>query len=189
MSEAPGIAVVGSVNLDLVAEVDRLPAPGETVTGACLTRVPGGKGANQALAAARLGARVRLVARTGDDDTAEQALALLREDGVDLDSCGRDEAAPTGVALVIVAAGAENQVVVASGANRELGARHVSVDPHEAVLVQLEIDDEAVVEAARQARRLLCVNAAPARSVPDSVLDRADLVVVNRVEAAALESR
>ncbi|MDO9487729.1 MAG: PfkB family carbohydrate kinase, partial [Sphingomonadaceae bacterium] len=111
------ITVVGSVNLDLVATAATLPRPGETVTGATLARHPGGKGANQALAARRLGAEVRLVARVGADAMADQALALLRQDGVDLSDCRADATAPTGVALIAVAADGENLIVVAPGAN------------------------------------------------------------------------
>ncbi|HEY5763594.1 MAG TPA: PfkB family carbohydrate kinase, partial [Rhodocyclaceae bacterium] len=103
MAEAPSIVVVGSVNLDIVATAERLPLAGETVTGAALDRFPGGKGANQALAARRLGARVALVAAVGDDADAGQALALLRADGVDLSQCSVEPAAPTGVALIAVA--------------------------------------------------------------------------------------
>jgi ribokinase len=123
------ITVVGSVNLDLVASVATLPAPGETVTGATLARHPGGKGANQALAARRLGAEVRLVARVGADAMAEEALALLRADGVDLTGCTSDETAPTGVALIAVAADGENQIVVASGANGAFLPAHLEPFP------------------------------------------------------------
>ena len=97
------IVVIGSVNLDLSASVSRLPAAGETVTGAKLSRFPGGKGANQALAAQRLGANVKLIACVGDDATADEALVLLREGGVDLHRCIIDSEAPTGVALIPVA--------------------------------------------------------------------------------------
>ena len=94
------ITVIGSVNLDFVATAARLPAPGETVTGATLARHPGGKGANQALAARRLGADVSLVARVGADGLADEALALLAAEGVDLEQCDTDAAAATGVALI-----------------------------------------------------------------------------------------
>ena len=117
---APHITVVGSVNLDIVARGERLPRPGETVTGATLARHPGGKGANQALAARRLGAEVCLVARVGRDAAADEALALLRAGGVDLSRCGVDDEAATGVALIAVAADGENQIVVAPGANARL---------------------------------------------------------------------
>jgi ribokinase len=108
----PSIVVLGSVNLDIVAKADRLPVAGETVTDAELGRYPGGKGANQALAAQRLGAEVSLVARVGTDSAAEEALALLREGGVDLGNVSAVEDAATGVALIAVAASGENQIVV-----------------------------------------------------------------------------
>src|ERR1700712_5770373 len=111
------ITVVGSINLDFVASAPRLPRAGETVTGATLARHPGGKGANQALAARRLGAWVRLLAQVGDDPLADEALALLRAEGVDLSGCAVDPAAPTGVALIAVGPDGENQIVVAPGAN------------------------------------------------------------------------
>ena len=181
----PSLTVVGSINLDLVARCDRLPQPGETVTGADFERVPGGKGANQAVAAARLGAVVRIIARVGDDPFAEEALAGLREAGVDIGSVGR-ATAPTGVALILVDRAGENVIVVAPGANGTLTAAEVGSVNADAVLCQLEIPDEAIAAAARAASGLFCLNAAPARPVPVEVLGRADLVVVNRYELEAL---
>ncbi len=169
----PKVAVVGSVNLDLVARCDRLPGPGETVGGATFERVPGGKGANQAVAAARLGAEVRFTGCVGGDAFAEEALAGLREAGVELDVVETD--APTGVALIFVAADGENEIVVAPGANGLLGA--VEVGEADAVLCQLEIPDEAVRSAAAQAP-FFCLNAAPARPIDVEP----DLLVVNRFE-------
>jgi ribokinase len=165
--------VVGSVNLDLVARCEKLPRPGETVTGASLARYPGGKGANQAVAAARLGARVRFVGCVGEDPFAEEALAGLRGAGVELDVRTVDE--PTGVAVILVAADGENEIAVAPGANARVGGFRVG--EADAVLCQLEIPDEAVREAAAQAR-FFCLNAAPAREVDV----RADLLVVNALE-------
>ena len=167
------LSVVGSVNLDLVARCDRLPGPGETVGGATFERVPGGKGANQAVAAARLGAEVRFTGCVGKDAFAEEALAGLREAGVELNLVETD--APTGVALIFVAADGENEIVVAPGANRKL--RAVEVGEADAVLCQLEIPDEAVRSAAEQAD-FFCLNAAPARPIEVEP----DLLVVNRFE-------
>ena len=181
----PSVTVVGSINLDLVAHCDRLPQPGETVTGADFERVPGGKGANQAVAAARLGAVVRMIARVGDDPFAEEALEALREAGVDVGSIGT-AAGPTGVALILVDRAGENVIVVAPGANGTLTAADVGSVDADAVLCQLEIPDEAIAAAARAASGLFCLNAAPARPVPVEVLGRADLVVVNRYELEAL---
>jgi ribokinase len=179
--EGPRITVVGSVNLDLVARCERLPRPGETVTGATFERVPGGKGANQAVACARLGAEVKLVAAVGDDPFAEEALTALREAGVELQL--QRVSAPTGVAIILVDAAGENEIVVAPGAN-ELLAGFV-LAPADAVLCQLEIPDDAVTSAWEQSAGLFCLNAAPARPV---AVD-ADLTVVNRFELEALTRR
>ncbi|HWH05188.1 MAG TPA: ribokinase [Gaiellaceae bacterium] len=180
----PRLAVVGSINLDLVARCERLPRPGETVTDAAFGRVPGGKGANQALAAARLGAEVTMVGRVGADELAREALASLREGGVGLDAVeATDE--PTGVALILVDAAGENQIVVAPGANATLRHEDVRLPAVDAVLCQLEIPAEAVESAAAQAP-FFCLNAAPARPVDAELVRRADLVVVNRYELDAL---
>jgi ribokinase len=179
------ITVAGSVNLDLVANCPRLPRPGETITAHGSGRFPGGKGANQALAARRAGAEVRLIAAVGDDANAPEALALLRESGVDLSSLViTDE--PTGLAMIAVADGGENQIVVVPGANAVLPAEAVDASGAEAVLCQLEIPMEAVVAAARTCTGLFCVNAAPARPLPAEVLERADVVIVNETERDAL---
>ncbi|MCU0761017.1 MAG: PfkB family carbohydrate kinase [Steroidobacteraceae bacterium] len=181
---APRITVVGSVNLDIVARGERLPRPGETVTGATLSRHPGGKGANQALAARRLGAEVHLVARVGRDAAADEALALLRAAGVDLGRCIVDPAAPTGVALVAVAADGENQIVVAPGANARLAPPDLSDLPlADALLCQLEVPVPAVVHAAAHANGFVALNLAPALDVPAALLEHADLLVVNDSEA------
>jgi ribokinase len=180
----PRLAVVGSINLDLVARCDRLPRPGETVTDATFERVPGGKGANQALAAARLGADVTMVGCVGADPFAEEALSALVDEGVGLQVLRAD--ALTGVALVLVDEEGENQIVVAPGANAELGPDDVALEAPDAVLCQLEIPGETVAAAARQATGFFCLNAAPAGPVPAEVLGRADLVVVNRYELDSL---
>jgi ribokinase len=116
---SPRLTVVGSVNLDLVARAERLPRPGETVTGATFSQIPGGKGANQAVAAARLGAVVTLIACVGKDDFARAALAELEEAGVGLEQLKRSDAT-TGIALITVDAAGENEIVVAPGANLDL---------------------------------------------------------------------
>lgn len=180
----PTIVVVGSVNLDLVARVPRLPAPGETVSGGELERYPGGKGANQALAARRLGADVYLYARVGADKHAEEALAMLKADGVDLSDCATDNEAATGVALISVAPSGENQIVVAPGANRTLVPELLDVPRGDALICQLEVPLETIRKAAREFDGLFCINLAPATDVPREVLQRADLIVVNESEAA-----
>jgi ribokinase len=175
----PKIAVVGSVNLDLVARTERLPRPGETVTGASFDRVPGGKGANQAVAAARLGADVRFVGMVAVDDLADEALAGLEEAGVDTSGVGwiSEPGMHTGVALIFVDGLGENEIVVAPGANAYLSPTDIDVADADAVIAQLEIPDDAVYAAAQQAR-FFCLNAAPARAVDVEP----DLLVVNRLE-------
>jgi ribokinase len=180
----PAVTVVGSINLDLVATGPRLPAPGETVTGATLARHPGGKGANQALAARRLGASVRLVGRIGADAMGDEALTLLRQDGVDLAGCVVDPAAPTGVALIAVAEGGENLIVVAPGANATFTPDRLGASPDGALIVQLELPIDSVAAAVAAAQGFVTANLAPAAEVPDALLARADLVVVNEAEAA-----
>jgi ribokinase len=178
------IVVVGSVNLDLVATVDRLPVAGETVTNAELSRFPGGKGANQALAAQRLGAEVSLLACVGNDAAAEEALALLRDGGVNLAQCISAENVPTGTALIAVAASGENQIVVAPGANRQLTPDKLQLPAADALICQLEVPAETIARAADEFEGFFCVNLAPAMHIDVSVLQRADLVVVNESEAA-----
>jgi ribokinase len=177
------IAVIGSVNLDIVASVARLPVPGETVTGADLNRFPGGKGANQALAARRLGAEVKLVAAVGDDAVADEALALLRAGGVNLDHCRRVTGTPTGTALISVAPDGENHIVVAPGANRLLDPGSLQLPEADALICQLEVPADTIARAAADFDGFFCVNLAPAMHVDVSILQRADLVVVNEIEA------
>lgn len=178
------VVVIGSVNLDIVAAVDRLPGPGETVTDAELGHYPGGKGANQALAAARLGADVCLLACVGKDAAAGEALAMLRAGGVDLAACIAVDEAATGVALISVAKSGENQIVVAPGANRALLPGKLKIPAADALICQLEVPTEAIAHAAKSFAGFFCVNLAPARHVDVTVLQRADLVVVNETEAA-----
>lgn len=177
------ILVIGSVNLDMSASVSRLPAPGETVTGAALERFPGGKGANQALAAARLGANVTLIASIGNDATADEALSLLRDENVDLSGCIVSATEPTGVALISVAESGENCIVVAPGANASLSLDGLELPRADALICQLEVPGRAIVTAAKTFSGLFCVNLAPARDIDDFVLTRADLLVVNETES------
>jgi ribokinase len=173
---------VGSINLDLVARAERLPRPGETVSGARFSRVPGGKGANQAVAAARLGAEVRMIGCVGSDELADDALAGLREAGVEERWLAKD--APTGIALITVDAAGETTIVVAPGANAELRPEDLSLDGAEAVLCQQEIPAETVMRAAELAPRFF-LNAAPARDgAPE-----AELTIVNRLELEGLGER
>ena len=177
----PRITVVGSINLDLVARCERLPRAGETVSDATFARHPGGKGANQAVACARLGADVTMIGAVGRDPFAEEALAGLRDAGVAVQL--HDSDAPTGVALILVDASGETEIVVAPGANRHLGA--VELPEHDAVLCQLEIPDASVESAWEGCSGVFCLNAAPARSV---AVDP-DLTVVNRYELETMTRR
>jgi len=178
---SPRITVVGSANIDHVARCPRLPRPGETVTDATFERVPGGKGANQAVAAARLGARVRFVGRIGRDDL---VLRSMERDGVDTSGVVREDG-ETGVAMVLVEESGENLIVTAPGANRRLTPDVVDVGDADAVMCQLEIPPEVVRAAAAQAR-WFCLNAAPARAVPEFEREP-DLIVVNRYEYERIE--
>jgi ribokinase len=164
------LTVVGSINLDLVLGVERLPRPGETVAGTSFGRFPGGKGANQAVAAARLDANVRMIGAVGDDDLADEALAGLVEAGVELELERRGQ---TGVALVYVDVSGETEIAVFAGANGMLTPRTVEG----AVLCQLEVADEVVLAAADRAS-FFALNAAPARAIDVEP----DLLVVNRLE-------
>lgn len=181
----PNVAVVGSVNLDLVASCPRLPRAGETVSAGSFNRYPGGKGANQALAARRAGADVALVAAVGDDPEADSALALLSADGVDLSRLVITDS-PTGLALIAVDSAGENQIVVVPGANHALRPEMADTAGYDAVLCQLEIPLETVAAAAETATGLFCVNAAPAQRLPEAVLERADVIIVNETERNAL---
>jgi ribokinase len=177
------IVVVGSVNLDIVARAAKLPVAGETVTDATLSRFPGGKGANQALAAQRLGAQVALHACVGDDAAADEALALLREGGVDLRGCLVDEGTATGTALIAVADSGENQIIVAPGANRCLDADLISLGEADAMLCQLEVPVVTLQKITQRFSGMICMNLAPALPIPNELVARADLVVVNEIEA------
>jgi ribokinase len=178
------VVVLGSVNLDLVATVNRLPCRGETVTGAALNRYPGGKGANQALAARRLGARVHLVANVGRDAAADEALRLVRDEGVDLSFCSIDDTMPTGIALISVDDSGENLIVVAPGANRTLRPENLRLPKADALICQLEVPAATLCRAARDFAGFFCVNLAPALDVPAELIERADLIVMNQTEAA-----
>jgi ribokinase len=179
---APRLTVVGSINLDLVVRAERLPRPGETVSGAQFSRVPGGKGANQAVAAARLGAAVTMIGCVGRDEVAEEALAGLREAGVE--ERWLEKEAPTGIALVTVDGAGETTIVVSPGANAELRPDELSLGDADAVLCQQEIPVDTVTRAAELAPRFF-LNAAPARDGAPA----AELTIVNRLELEALGER
>lgn len=186
MSKALSIAVLGSINLDIVASVKVFPQPGETITNAVVQRFPGGKGANQALAAQRLGASVYMVARVGDDPVAAEALNTLKQEGVDLSYCEPLQDTATGLALIVVSEDGENQIVVAPGANALFDAEHLSLPDTNAIIAQLEVPMQTIHKAASDYDGFFCLNAAPAKPVPAEVLEQVDLLVVNEIEAEAL---
>jgi len=189
---AARVCVVGSVNADLTFTVDALPRPGQTVLASSLVSSPGGKGGNQAVAAARAGASVQLVAALGSDSAAEQLRAHLRASDVGLDGVV-SLTGPSGTAVIVVDAAAENNIVVAPGANAQLSVspadiRAVIADS-DVVLLQLEIPIATAIDAARVARSAgatVVVNASPAGAKPHDLLalsELADVVVVNEAEA------
>jgi len=190
------VLIVGSVNVDLVVQTERLPLPGETVMGGTFSRFHGGKGGNQAVAAARLGVPVMLVAALGDDEFGAEARAALAREGVGTDVLVTLDHTATGVALILVDAKAENQIAVAPGANAGLTATHVRqalgrLNPHagDAVIVTHEIPTDAAREALRIGRQggaWTILNPAPADGLDRSVISLADVVVPNRGELARL---
>jgi ribokinase len=190
------VLIVGSVNVDLVVQTERLPLPGETVLGGTFRRFHGGKGGNQAVAAARLGVPVMLVAALGDDEFGSEARAALAREGIGTDVLVTLDHTATGVALILVDAKAENQIAVAPGANAGLTAEHVRtalgrLNPHagDAVIVTHEISTDAAREALRLGRAggaWTILNPAPADGLDRSVLSLADIVVPNRGELARL---
>jgi ribokinase len=188
---AARVCVVGSVNADLTFTVNALPRPGQTVLASSLLSSPGGKGGNQAVAAARAGASVQLVAALGSDGAAEQLRAHLAANDVGLDGVVT-MAGPSGTAVIVVDAAAENNIVVAPGANAQLtvdSAARAVIANSDVVLLQLEIPIATAIAAARAARSAgatVIVNASPAGARPHDLLalsELADVVVVNEAEA------
>ncbi|MBZ9820803.1 ribokinase [Mesorhizobium sp. CA4] len=181
------IIVVGSINLDLIANVDRLPEPGETVRGSGFATAPGGKGANQALAAARAGAQVRMVGAVGKDSFAAEALALLKAGTVDLSGVG-ESFASTGTALILVGADGENVIAVVPGANDSVVPGDVAktyLKKGDVVLLQHEIPlqtVEATLDAARAAGAVSVLNTAPFRAEAAGFIGKADYAVANETE-------
>jgi ribokinase len=187
------IVVFGSINLDLTATVDRLPSAGETLSGRSFSMSPGGKGANQALAARRAGASVAMYGAVGRDPFAEPALTLLRADGVDLANV-RAVAAQTGIALIHVDANGENAITVIAGANAHAKAAQVPGDalgPSTIVVMQLETplaEVEALAQRAHACGARVILNAAPVQTLPVELLDAIDVLILNETEAESLSS-
>ncbi len=178
-----GLTVLGSINLDLIVQLPDLPKAGETVTGGTYTALPGGKGANVAVAARRLGAETEIVAVVGNDDYAAQALVNLDAEGVYLDAV-KTVKTHTGLAFISVSAQGENQIAVASGANAAFTPEHLPKLCSDVLITQFEIP-VAVIEAALDGYEgYVVVNASPVRDDVDAILKRADLIIVNEGEAA-----
>ena len=181
------ITVFGSINIDLVFRTARLPAPGETMLCPRYESFAGGKGANQALAAARAGATVHMVGRVGRDAFADPALALLKTAGVDLSAVVAGEA-PTGCATVMVDDAGENAIVVASGANLEVSADQLTeaaLNPETILVLQMEVpfgENWKAVERARASGARVALSVAPAAPVPIDVLNAVDILLVNEIE-------
>jgi ribokinase len=193
----PALVVVGSLNMDFVVSVDRLPAPGETVLGRDFRMIPGGKGANQACAAGKLGAdsvHVKLIGRVGYDVFADHLKASLSAAGVDVTAVHATRAQPTGVALIWVDRTGQNSIVVASGANHELAAADVeamrkSFRGAAVALFQLEtpLDTvQAALNLAREEGAITVLDPAPAQALPASLLEQVDILTPNESEALAL---
>jgi ribokinase len=187
------ITVFGSINLDLIGNVERLPRPGETVPGSGFATAAGGKGANQALAVARAGAAIRMVGAVGKDDFAPVALALLRAGNVDL-SRVRAAGRPTGVALILVEAGGENVIAVIPGANgtmSEADAEMLDFDPRDVLVLQLEVPVSSIEVAAKRARAAgahVLLNFAPFRADALGLIPYATHLIVNETECALIAS-
>ncbi len=194
MSGRGGVVVVGSSNTDMIVRVPKLPRPGETVLGGRFARAAGGKGANQAVAAARASASVSLVACVGDDDLGRAARAGFEAEGVDTGALVVDEAHASGVALIFVAEGGENSIAVASGANAALTPAHVEaaralIEGAAVLLLQLETPLETVEAAARIASEAgvrVVLDPAPARELPDALLACVSILTPNAPEASQL---
>ncbi len=188
------ICVVGSLNMDLVVKVRHLPRVGETVSGGTFAAFPGGKGANQAVAAARLGARVAMVGRVGADPFGRQLVEGLGRDGIDVAHVRVDPGAATGVALIGVDGEGRNMIMVAPGANARVGSADVdeardAIVGARVVLLQLEVPTEAVLHAAAMARAagaVVCLDPAPAGPLPETLYACVDVINPNEVEAQIL---
>ncbi|GIV63824.1 MAG: ribokinase [Bellilinea sp.] len=188
------IVVVGSLNMDLVVRAPRHPQPGETLIGGEFQTFPGGKGANQAVAAARLGAEVRMIGRVGRDAFGEALLETVQRDGVDTTFIRRDEQAATGVALITLDAAGQNTIVVAPGANMRVTPQDIEDSAAafagaDLLLMQLECPLESVQAAARLAHRhglQVVLNPAPARPLPPDLLAQTDYLLPNQPELRLL---
>ncbi len=187
-NSTPKIAVIGSVNLDFIIQTQTLPKAGETIGNGSFLSLPGGKGANVALMAKRLGAEVTLFACLGDDGQAQPALASLKAEGVNLDHVQYLDDHPTGIAFINVSAEGENQIAVASGANMAFSPNHLGNIKTDAILTQFEIPDGVILDAIKKTDCFVCLNASPIGSDLTPFLDYVDLLIVNEGEYEAYET-
>ena len=189
------ILVIGSLNADLVVRAPRFPAPGETIQGEDLVTVPGGKGANQAVAAARLGADVAMIGRVGADSFGASLIENLKQNHVDATHVTRDTSAATGTAVIVVDSHGQNSIVLSPGANAKVKPADVepaSFSDVKLLLLQLEIPTETVLHAARLAKESglgVLLNPAPARELPDELLSNADYLLPNETELSLLAGK
>ena len=181
----PRIAVVGSINADLVVQMPKLPGRGETVSSAEPAWFPGGKGANQAVAAARMGGNVSMFGAIGADEPGQMCLSALKQSGVNVDAVVK-VSSPTSTALVMVEHSGENQIVVADGANQHASFNAAQISAADAVIVQFEIPESVIVEVGKAAKGIFCVNAAPVRELSDELASLIDVLIVNEHEFAQL---
>ncbi|WP_219838077.1 ribokinase [Paenibacillus sp. R14(2021)] len=187
----PKLVVIGSLNMDIVVETDRYPQVGETLLGRSVRFIPGGKGANQAVAAARLGAETAMIGAVGDDSFGDDLLRSLQQDGVDISGVKRAAGSATGIASIYVAEG-DNSIVVVPGANylvepADIDRNEAKLREADIVLLQLEIPIETVVHAAKKAKQLgktVVLNPAPAQPLPDELFSCIDYLTPNRTELA-----
>ena len=188
------ITVLGSYNTDLIVSLERLPRPGETILGGQFQTAGGGKGANQAVAAARAGGQVRFIGRIGQDAFGDRAIAAFRNDGIDVSHVSRDARSPSGVALILVGQEGENSIAVASGANARLAVSHVraarqAIETAAILLLQLETPlaaNEAAVRIAARSGTRVILNPAPARPLSDALLRQVSILTPNESEAEML---
>lgn len=186
--------IIGSLNMDLIVRTPRIPAPGETILGHAFSTAPGGKGANQAVAAAKLGAPVKMLGRAGADDFGKTLRAQLNSVGVDSQFVFQDTNAATGVALISVDDAGQNSIIVAPGANGRVTRNDIdnargAIRAARVVVAQLEIPLDAVVYAmhvARDARALTILNPAPAQTLPRELFELLEVIVPNETEASQL---
>lgn len=182
---APRIAVVGSINADLVVQMPKLPGRGETVSSAEPAWFPGGKGANQAVAASRMGGDVTMFGAVGTDEPGQMCLTALEQSGVGI-GLVQKVSSPTSTALVMVEHSGENQIVVADGANQFASFDSDFVAAADGVIVQFEIPESVVLEVAKATKGIFCVNAAPVRDISNELAALIDVLIVNEHEFAQL---